>query len=226
MRLFKAYAFGALALSCMDPAHAAPDPAKPVRVPGLEAPMNWEQVPLDFQLTRDGIRIAAAARTDRYVWSGGGHAPDNAPRLVFTTSDSEFVFSAAVSHKFASKYDAGGLYVEADSQHWFKFAFERDYTGAHRIISVITNDFSDDANSVEVAADTAHLRIARLGDAFALYASKAGKEWFLVRIFRLQHRGPIKVGLIAQCPEGPGTSVTFSDLKYSASRIQDIWARE
>lgn len=215
-----------LATACLSSAHAAPDMGQAVRVPGLDATLHWAPAPLDYQLTANGIKIAAGARTDRYVWSGGGHAPDNAPRLVFTTADSDFVFSAAVTHPFANKYDAGGLYVEADPQHWFKFEFERDYTGAHRIVSVVTNEFSDDANSVEVPADTARLRVARMGDAFALYAAPVGKGWFLVRIFRFPHRGPLQVGLIAQCPEGPGASVTYSDLKYSATRIKDIWASE
>lgn len=226
MQLLKSWVRGVLAIACLNTATAAPSVDDAIHVPGFDAPLTWAAAPLDYRLTREGISITAAARTDRYVWSGGGHAPDNAPRLVFTTGDREFVFSAAVSHKFASKYDAGGLYVEADPQHWFKFAFERDYTGAHRIVSVVTNEFSDDANSIEVAADTAFLRIARLGDAFALYASQPGADWFLVRIFRFPHNGPIKAGLIVQCPEGQGASVAFSAIKYSATRLKDIWGQQ
>jgi len=192
----------------------------------LRTPLTWIQTPQAYQVTSNGISITAAGKTDKYIWSGGGHAPDNAAQLVFDDTDSDFVLSTAVTHGFASKYDAGGLLVEADGKRWFKFGFERDYTGAHRIVSVVTNEYSDDANSLEIASDKAYLQVAKMGGSFALYASKDGKGWYLVRIFRFEHAGPLKVGFIAQCPEGPGATIGFSDLKYRATRVKDIWKGE
>jgi uncharacterized protein len=215
-----------VAAICLSSAFAVTACAQTVQVPGMESPLGWIHAPRDYQLTKTGIVITAPERSDKYIWSGGGHAPDNAPRLVFDNADRDFIFSTAVSHTFASKYDAGGLFVEADAKHWFKFEFERDYTGAHRIVSVVTNDYSDDANSMEIESDTAYLQVARMGDAFALYVSKDGKGWYLVRIFHFKHTGSLKVGLIAQSPEGQGATIRFSDLKYGAKRIKDIWKGE
>jgi uncharacterized protein len=215
-----------VAALCLASASVFTAQAQTVQVPGIEAPLSWIQAPRDYRLTPNGIVITAGARTDRYAWAGGGHAPDNAPRLVFDDADGDFVFSTGVRHKFAGTYDAGGLYVEADAAHWFKFEFERDYTGAHRVVSVVTNEFSDDANSIAIDSEAAHLQVAKMGDAFALYASKDGKGWYLVRIFKFGHSGPLKVGLIAQCPEGQGATITFSDLKYRAARLKDIWKGE
>jgi regulation of enolase protein 1 (concanavalin A-like superfamily) len=205
---------------------AANAQAQAIRVAGIDAPLHWLRAPLDYRVAENGIVITAPAKSDRYSWSGGGHAPDNAPQLVFDSADGDFMLSTAVSHKFESTYDAGGLIVAADARHWFKFAFERDYTGAHRVVSVVTNDYSDDANAMEIDANTAYLRVSRMGSAFALHVSKDGKSWLLVRIFRFEHKGPLKIGLIAQCPEGQRSTITFFDLKYRATRLEDIWARD
>ena len=200
--------------------------AQVVHVAGIEAPLHWLHAPLDYRRTSDGIVVVAGPKSDRYNWSGGGHAPSNAPQLVFDSTDSDFVLSTTVSHKFESTYDAGGLIVAADAGHWFKFEFERDYTGAHRVVSVVTNDYSDDANAMAIDGDTAHLRVSRLGKAFALHVSKDGRRWFLVRIFRFEHEGPLQVGLIAQCPEGQQATIRFSDSTYRAERLKDIWREE
>jgi len=194
-----------------------------VNVPGIDAPLRWIQAPLDYQLTKTGIVITAPGKTDKYIDSRGGYAPDNAPRLVFDASDGDFIVSTAVSHKFVGRWDSGGLIVEADAAHWFKFGFERDYTGAHRVVSVVTNVYSDDANAMQIDSDAAYLEVARMGDAFCLYVSEDGKSWYLVRVFNFKYTGSLKVGLIAQCPEGKDATIRFSDLKYSRTRIKDVW---
>lgn len=223
MRALRIVGLAVLALCGLRMALAAGAPTQAVKVPGLEVPPSWLHEPLEYRLTKTGIAITAPGKTDKYIHAGGGYAPDNAPLLVFDATDGDFIFSTAVSHPFASKFDSGGLIVEADPKHWFKFEFERDYTGAHRVVSVVTNDYSDDANAMSLDSDSAYLQVARQADAFYLYESADGKAWYLVRAFNFKHAGPLKVGLIAQCPEGKQATITFSDVRYRATRVQDIW---
>lgn len=212
-------------LAALGLAAAHPDvaQARTLEVAGMGKPLSWIHAPVDYKLTRTGIAIKVPGKTDKYIAAGGGYAPDSATRLVFDDSDRDFVFSVRVSHKFASVWDSGGLVVEQDATHWFKFEFERDYTGAHRVVSVVTKDFSDDDNSIAIDSDTAYLEVARTGDAFYLYASQDGKSWYLVRAFNFKSAGPLKAGLIAQCPNGNGATLHFSDVKYTATHIKDIW---
>jgi len=193
-----------------------------INVPGVDTPMSWIHMPLDYRLTKTGITITAPGKTDKYAAPDGGDPTDKATRVVFDSAG-DFTFSAAVSHKFASVWDSGGVIVEADLTHWFKFEFERDYTGAHRVVSVVTKELSDDVNSIEINSDTAFLEVAKAGDAFYLYSSNDGKSWYLVRAFNFKSEHPLKVGLIAQCPVGNGATITFSDVKFSPTRIKDIW---
>jgi uncharacterized protein len=215
-----------LVVFCVDTALAAAGPTPTIKVPGLDVPLSWINAPLEYRLTSSGIVITAPGKTDKYIDARGAYAIDNAPLLVFETADNNFVFHAEISHPFASRWDAGGLVVEADSMHWVKFAFERDYTGAHRVVSVVTNDYSDDANSIEIDSDSAYLEVARMEDALLLYASKEGKSWYLVRAFNFKAAGALKVGLTAQCPRGKNATITFSDLKYTRARLKDIFKGE
>jgi len=214
---------GTLAVFCLGALFAAPAQTQTVKVAGIDAPLSWIHVPLNYKLTKTGIAITAPGKTDKYIAPGDGNTTDNATRLVFDASDGDFIFSTGVSHSFASVWDSGGVIVEADATHWFKFEFERDYTGAHRVVSVVTKDFSDDVNAMEIDSDTEYFEVAKVGDAFYLYVSKDGKSWYLVRAFNLKSTGSLKVGLIAQCPEGKNATLTFSDVKYSPTRIKDMW---
>lgn len=208
---------------CVMGAHRAPAQTQTVRVPGIEAPLHWDHAPLSSQVTNTGIVITAPGKSDKYVAAWGGYVPDNAPRLVFDDSDENFVLSAKVSHSFAGRWDSGGIFVEADAAHWFKFEFERDYTNAHRVVSVVTNEYSDDVNAMAIDADSYYFQVAKAGDVFYQYVSKDGESWYLVRTLHFKAAGPLKVGLIAQCPEGNGATITFSEVKYSRTKIKDMW---
>jgi len=76
---------------------------------------------------------------------------------------------------------------------------------------------------MSIDSDSAYLQLARLGNAFYLYESRDGKGWYLVRVFHFEHAGALKVGLIAQCPEGKSATIHFSDVRYRAGRVQDVW---
>jgi len=193
-----------------------------VRIPGLPKPASWINAPLAWEQTPTGMVVVAGPKTDKYNSPDGSNVSDTAPRLLFD-ADKDFIFSAGVSHAFASVWDSGGLIVEADPTHWFKLNFERDYTGARRIVSVVTRDYSDDSNAMELAADIAYLEVAKRDDAFYLFVSKDGANWYLLRAFNVKAAGPLKVGLIAQSPAGNQAKVIFSDIRYSATRINDIW---
>ena len=173
-RVFVAAMISAL---CIGRAHFALAQTQAVKVPGIAAPLHWVHSPTDFKITESGIVITAPEKSDKYVAAGGGYAPDNAPLLVFDDSDENFVLSAKVSHPFAGQWDSGGFIVEADATHWFKFEFERDYTGAHRVVSVVTKEYSDDANAMEFNTDSRYFQVAKVGDAFYLYVSADGDSW-------------------------------------------------
>src|SRR6516165_10219668 len=111
--------------------------------------MFWENHPKKFVIVKDTLEISAGGKTDMFRDPNVTYNTDNAPKLMFY-SDEDFVMTASIEHVFANKWDGGALVLIQDSLNWIKFCFEKDYTGAHRVVSVVTKNISDDCNSIEM----------------------------------------------------------------------------
>lgn len=200
---------------------------KLLKIPGVEKNVSWinQAHVASYHTTENGIQIVAGEKTDKYIAPDYSYTFDNAPRFVFD-ADKNFVFSVAIQHQFVNKWDGGAIILEADKDNWIKFCFEKDYTGAKRVVSVVTKGISDDANSIELPQNIAYYKMAKKEDTVYLYASKSGKEWYLVRAINFKYNKTLKLGLLAQSPEGKSNTVNFSDVKYSAITIKDFWTGE
>jgi hypothetical protein len=150
---------------------------------------------------------------------------DNAPKLLFRP-DSNFVLTVAIEHAFASKWDGGALVLKSDSLHWVKFCFEKDYTGAHRVVSVVTNNISDDCNSVSIRGNKVFYKIAKADNVITLYYSLDGRRWLLVRHFQFDAKPGFTLGFLAQSPTGQQCTVHFSQIRYRAVKIKDPYLGE
>jgi regulation of enolase protein 1 (concanavalin A-like superfamily) len=197
----------------------------PVTITGIPFKMLWDNTPVDFSITQNGLSIKAGEKTDMFRDPNATYNTDNAPKLMFEP-DSNFVLIAAIQHPFTSKWDGGAIVLKADSAHWIKFCFEKDYTGAHRVVSVVTKDISDDCNSVSVKANKIFYKIARAGNVITLYYSETGDKWFLVRHLQFDFSSPLKIGFLAQSPTGKNCTVNFSNIRYEARKIKDPYAGE
>lgn len=194
-----------------------------VRVKEIPFPMKWENRPISFVYAGGILSIEAGPKTDMFRDPQATYNTDNAPKLLFT-ADSNFVFRVAIEHGFKSKWDGGAIVIKSDSLNWVKFCYEKDYLGAHRVVSVVTRNISDDCNSVSFSSNKVYYKVAKSGPAITLYCSGDNKEWLLVRHFQLNTPGPVQLGLLAQSPDGPGTEVRFSEIKYEAIKIKDPYA--
>ena len=111
--------------------------------------------------------------------------------------------------------------------HWVKFCFEKDYTGVHRVVSVVTNDISDDCNSGAISSKLCRItKIAKADNVVTLYFSADMKKWFLIRHFQYNAKGPLKLGFLAQSPTGTHKKVTFSNITYQHKKIKDPYTGE
>ena len=196
-----------------------------LKIPTIPRQMFWQNSPKVCTMKGGILTITAGEKTDLFRDPSQTYNVSNAPQLLFK-ADENFVFTAAVEHPFTTKWDAGGLVLSADSLNWVKFGFEKDYTGAHRIVSVVTKGLSDDANGLEIDGTQTWLRIAKAGNAVMLYQSNNGKKWFLIRHIFFEAKKGANIGFIAQSPEGKSNTVKFSDIKYESRKIADPYSGE
>lgn len=196
-----------------------------IKIEAIPKILKWENTPKDFNIDNSTIRITAGEKTDMFRDPNVTYNTDNAPKLLFD-ADTDFVLSASITHKFAEKWDGGALVLMQDSLQWIKFCFEKDYTGARRVVSVVTKGISDDCNSVAIKSNKVFYKIAKADNVITLYYSSNGTKWILVRHFTFDATAPLKLGFLAQSPTGTECTVKFSDIKYEAKKIKDPYLGE
>lgn len=185
----------------------------------------WENKPEQFSIKENRLTMVAGAGTEMFIAPGNTYTKNNAPKLLFRPDD-DFVLSACIELSFTNKWDAGAIVFISDSLHWIKFCFEKDYTNAKRVVSVVTRGISDDCNSVEISSNKVYFKMAKAEDVYALYCSTDGVKWLLVRALQLDTKPGFKVGFLAQSPTGTKCNVAFSDIQYKAVKITDLFTCE
>ncbi|HNE28736.1 MAG TPA: DUF1349 domain-containing protein [Saprospiraceae bacterium] len=192
----------------------------PPHIEGIPHPLFWENQPEAFSYRNGVLTLVAGAKTDMFRDPNVTYNTDNAPKLLFHP-DGDFILSARIEHTFDSKWDGGAIVLKNDSLSWIKFCFEKDYTGARRVVSVVTKNISDDCNSIEIRKDWVYFKIAKAGNVITLYCSENGRQWLLVRHFQFDAAPNVSVGFLAQSPTGKRCTVRFSAIKYEARAIRD-----
>lgn len=196
-----------------------------IRISSIPRGLFWENTPKSFSVKGDEIVIIAGGKTDMFRDPNVTYNTDNAPKLLFG-GDENFVLTASIEHAFASKWDGGAILIKQDSLNWIKFCFEKDYTGAKRIVSVVTKNISDDCNSEAMDSNKVFYKVAKAGNVITLYSSPNGMKWFLVRHLQFDTRKGFNVGFLAQSPTGERCEVKFSGIKYKVEKIKDPYSGE
>jgi len=176
---------------------------------------SWEHAGASESLPGGGLRVSAPPRTDYFRDTQGALVLDNGPYLGLSVTG-DFVARLHVRPAFAGMYDAGGILVRSDPEHWAKLCFEATNFGTTAAISVVTRGVSDDANGPDLSVPDLWLQVCRVGDAFGMHYAVDGTAWRKVRRFHLPLPPTVTVGLLAQSPGDAGTSVEF--LWFSVER--------
>jgi regulation of enolase protein 1 (concanavalin A-like superfamily) len=196
-----------------------------VRMSAIPYGMFWENKTEQFSVKNNGMIMVAGEKTDMFRDPNVTYNTDNAPKLLFRP-DHDFVLITSIEHSFSSKWDGGAIVLKQDSLNWIKFCFEKDYTGARRVVSVVTKNISDDCNSVELKTNKVYYKLAKADDVITLYYSPDGKKWFLIRHLQFETDNNFTLGFLAQSPTGKKCEVKFSDISYKAHKIKDPYLGE
>jgi regulation of enolase protein 1 (concanavalin A-like superfamily) len=193
-----------------------------VVVPGVP-PLEWVNGEGRADLSGPGVLVVTAdAGVDWTNDAFGGAQQHAATLLGFIPSEA---FSLSVRARVLTErttFDAAVLAIWGDSDHWAKLCFEYSPQGQAMVVSVVTNEYSDDCNSTVVSDDAVYLRIVRSGSGWAFHSSTNGHTWVFVRVFRLAFDGPVQVGFLAQAPMGDKCVAEFSDISYSTTVPSDF----
>ena len=182
--------------------------------------LEWLRPPAGWDAEPSRLVASSSARTDWFVDPISARVVRTAPVLVGTPPPGDYTWEAHVVLDGDALFDAAGLFVYADDDHWAKLAVEVTAAGP-TIVSVVTDTFSDDCNSTVLGQGSGRLRLARVGEAIAFHASGDGSRWELVRVFRLPRAAP-RIGFICQAPTGAGCTGIFDTIAFAARSLNDI----
>src|SRR6476659_2716785 len=196
-----------------------------IRINSIPYGMFWENKAEKFSSNNNELIMVAGEKTDMFRDPNVTYNTDNAPKLLFRP-DNDFILIASIEHSFSSKWDGGAIVLKQDSLNWIKFCFEKDYTGAKRVVSVVTKNISDDCNSVEIKTNKVYYKLAKADNVITLYYSLEGKKWFLIRHLQFDTDKDFTLGFLAQSPTGKRCEVKFSGISYQAKKIKDPYLGE
>ena len=174
------------------------------------------------------LEVTALAHSDMYINPAGNDSLDaqslmNATTLLGLPPKGDFQFTAKITVDFKSQYDAGVLLIWSDENYWAKFCFEYSPDSNPMVVSVVTLNVSDDANSFTVLGNSIWYRVSRQGHIYALHAASDGKVWQLIRVFTLGKESKNhKVGFLAQSPTGEGCKILFEEMNFSQKRLIEL----
>jgi hypothetical protein len=193
-------------------------------IPGLPFPLEASGTPAcQATVSGEGLVLTGGANSDLFIDPAGeeGARPD-AGRLTGLPGDQDFTFSARVTVRFASAFDAGVLLLHLSERRWAKLCYEFSPQHKPTAVTVVTRGISDDSNSFETAGGPLWLRITRSGRAWAFHASENGSWWRLLRYFTLGEASGARVGFLAQSPTGQGCTAVFDNISYKPGAPADL----
>ena len=182
--------------------------------------LEWLRPPTEWHAEPARLVVSAPAQTDWFIDPISARPVRTAPVLVGPAPSGDFTWEAHVVLDGDAMFDAAGLFVYDDDDHWAKLAVEVTAAGP-TIVSVVTDTFSDDCNSTVLAQASAWLRLARVGEAIAFHASDGGGRWELVRVFRPPSAVP-RIGFICQAPTGAGCTGSLDAIAFNTRSLSDI----
>lgn len=184
---------------------------------------NWFNRAAYSKPDENTLVINAPGKTDYFIDPAGQHIKSNAP-FLYLDCDGDFCVQAHVAHDFKSVWDAAALMLWINPEKWAKVCFEATDFGTKAIVSVVTNQISDDANGVNYHWPDVWLQIIRQKNVFAFHYGPDGRNWNMVRIFALEADSPVKVGMVAQCPSGNGANIQFRSFMFKQKPINNLRA--
>ena len=175
----------------------------------------------EVKVIKNGLMVSATPNSNCFVDPATGAVVVNAP-FYYQEVEGDFVIRAKVSLDFLTTFDACVLFAYANDKLWAKACFEFTDFGTHAVVSVMTNEFSDDANCINVDGNYVWLQLSRKGNIFAIHYSLDGEAFIMARLTKLPMQQKIKVGVVAQSPLGQGGDRNFEYLSLEHKTLTDI----
>lgn len=181
--------------------------------------MQWFNEPESWEIKDGTLTMSVTPHSDYWRISHYGFTVDDAP-FYYAEYGGEFEAKVKVSGEYKARFDQAGLMIRIDEQNYIKAGIEF-VDGKYNLSTVVTHHTSDwSVITLDKSVPYIWIKAVRRLDAVEIFYSFDDRTWTMMRNAWLQDNVPVKVGLMAACPDGEGFKAVFSD--FSVKHLPDM----
>ncbi len=186
--------------------------------------MNWFNEPAEWSISNGRLTMSVTPKSDYWRISHYGFTVDDAP-FYYAEYGGEFEAKVKVSGDYKVRFDQAGMMIRIDNENYIKTGIEF-VDGKYNLSTVVTHHKSDwSVIALDRPVEELWIKAVRRLDAVEIFYSFDDKEYTLMRNAWLEAHKPVRVGMMAACPDGDGFSVTFSDftVRHLPDTVRSQW---
>lgn len=188
--------------------------------------MNWFNEPENWSIKDGKLTMSVTPKSDYWRISHYGFTVDDAP-FYYAEYGGEFEAKVKVVGDYKVRFDQAGMMIRIDHENYIKTGIEF-VDGKYNLSSVVTHHTSDwSVIALDKPVKELWIKAVRRLDAIEIFYSFDDKEYTLMRNAWMEANRPVKVGMMAACPDGDGFNVTFSDftVKHLPDKVRTDWLK-
>lgn len=176
--------------------------------------MNWFNEPSKWEIKDGKLTMSVTPKSDYWRIAHYGFTVDDAP-FYYAEYGGEFEAKMKIKGDYKVRFDQAGMMIRIDHENYIKTGIEF-VDGKYNVSTVVTHHTSDWSVIVlDRPVEYLWIKAVRRLDAVEIYYSFDDKEYVMMRTAWLAANCPVRVGMMAACPDGDGFNVTFSDFKVT-----------
>ena len=171
--------------------------------------------------------MSVTPQSDYWRISHYGFTVDDAP-FYYATYGGEFEAKVKVVGEYKERFDQAGLMLRIDHENYIKAGIEF-VDGKFNLSTVVTHKTSDwSVITLDKTVPYIWIKAVRRLDAVEIFYSFDDKTYTLMRNAWLQDHIPVKVGLMAACPDGSGFNSKFEyfQVKHLPDQRRVEWLKK
>ncbi len=188
--------------------------------------MNWFNEPESWSIADGKLTMSVTPKSDYWRISHYGFTVDDAP-FYYAEYGGEFEAKVKVTADYKMRFDQAGMMIRIDHENYIKTGIEY-VDGKYNLSTVVTHHTSDwSVIALQKPVKELWIKAVRRLDAVEIFYSFDDKEYTLMRNAWMEANRPVKVGMMAACPDGDGFDVKFADfsVKHLPDKVRTDWLR-
>lgn len=181
--------------------------------------MQWFNEPSQWSAADGRLSMQVTPHSDYWRISHYGFTVDDAP-FFYAEYGGEFEAKVKISGDYKVRFDQAGMMLRLDCENYIKAGIE--YVDGKYNLSVVVTHRTSDWSVITLDRPVSYIWIkaVRRLDAVEIFYSFDDETYTMMRNAWMEDNRPMKVGMMAACPDGEGFEARFEN--FSVKHLPDL----